>query len=128
MGHRNMAKCKTCGHDFVVDHGGGFFFHLLRCDSCSRTKSLDFEEIGELHLQYLKSSDMPYSIAGQEQWENVRENYQGKALPEGDYRKAVEKLAGKCKCGGNFSFNAKPRCPKCKSLDIEEGPTLIHYD
>jgi hypothetical protein len=60
MGHTNSAKCKSCGHDFEVDHGGGFFFHLLRCDNCSKTKSLDFDEIGEPHIQYLKGSGIPY--------------------------------------------------------------------
>ena len=128
MGHRNRAECKICGYDFEVDHGGGFFFHLLRCDSCSRTKSLNFDEIGEPHLQYLKGLDIPYSIETEDQWEYARKEYKGKVLSEEAYYKAVEDIAGKCKCGGNFTFNAKPRCPKCNSLEIEEGRTLIDYD
>lgn len=33
----------------------------------------------------------------------------------------VEDLAGQCECGGNFTFDANPRCPKCGSLDYEPG-------
>lgn len=128
MGHTASAKCKSCGHDFEVDHGGGFFFHLLRCDSCSRTKSLNFDEIGEPHLQYLKGSGMPYSIVGEEEWEYARKNYKGDSISEEEYYKAVENIAGKCKCGGTFTFNAKPRCPECNSLEIGEGETLMCYD
>jgi hypothetical protein len=128
MGHTNIAECKSCGHDFDVDHGGGFFFHLLRCDNCSKTKSLNFDEIGEPHLQYLKGSDIPYTIEAEEQLEYARKKYKGKSLSEDEYYKAVENIAGKCKCGGNFTLNAQPRCPKCNSLEIEESESLIDYD
>jgi len=45
----------------------------------------------------------------------------------------VEDLAGQCECGGNFTFDAKPRCPKCGSLDYEPGSkdgvaNIILYD
>jgi hypothetical protein len=128
MGHRSEAICKECGAEFMFDRGGGFSFYLLQCDSCYRTKNLNFDEIGELHLRFLKGSDIPYSMAGQKQWDNVRNNYKGDALSKEDYYKAVEDLAGICKCGGKFTFDAEPRCPKCGSLEFEECGAQVDYD
>jgi uncharacterized Zn finger protein len=54
MGSQVNAKCRECGNTFTVMHGGGFFFHLVRCDQCGETKSIKFSNLGELHLRYLK--------------------------------------------------------------------------
>ena len=61
MGHIVEAKCLDCGEKFEIEHGGGFFFHLLRCDKCGKTESIGFDKLGELHLQYLKGLPGPYS-------------------------------------------------------------------
>jgi hypothetical protein len=42
MGHTMNSQCRACGNTFTVDHGGGFYFHLLRCDKCGQTKSIGF--------------------------------------------------------------------------------------
>ena len=62
MGHRVSAKCLECGKAFTVDHGGGFFFHLLRCEKCGKTKAIDFDRLGELHLRHLKG--LPDAASG----------------------------------------------------------------
>jgi predicted Zn-ribbon and HTH transcriptional regulator len=36
-----------------------------------------------------------------------------------DDDKALEAFAGKCLCGGSFRVDAPPRCPKCKSTELE---------
>ena len=44
-----------------------------------------------------------------------------------EYLGEVERIAGKCKCGGNPKFDAPPRCPKCRSKNIEQvGSTSFH--
>ena len=54
MGCTFEAECRDCGHEFRGHRGGGFFFHLLRCDTCGEDKGLSFDAIGEPHLRYLK--------------------------------------------------------------------------
>ena len=97
MGHRVETKCLECDEKFEVDHGGGFLFHLLRCDKCGITKSIRFDELGGFLM-----------------------------VPSG--RHCVETKVGKCECGGNFTFDAPSRCPKCHSTKIEEGETTVFYD
>ncbi len=74
MGHIAGAKCFDCGELFAMDSGGGFFFHLLRCDGCGATKTIGFDELGELHLRYLKGLSEPYCVASSEHDENVRKH------------------------------------------------------
>ena len=33
-----------------------------------------------------------------------------------------------CRCGGVFTITAKPRCPKCRSIDLKEKEVLVYYD
>jgi Zn finger protein HypA/HybF involved in hydrogenase expression len=122
------AKCLECGNTFTVDHGGGFVFHLLRCDKCGRTKAIDFARLGELHLRYLKGLPGPYCVATSEHDKYVREQVDLQPISEEEYQRGVEKRAGKCKCGGKYVFDAPPRCPKCHSTNIKEGGTTIMYD
>jgi len=128
MGHTCAAKCRECGAEFEVSHGGGFFSHLLRCDRCGKTKSISFDELGDLHLRYLKSLDIPYSSASWEFDKSVQRSHPGEPIPEGEYHQEIENLLRKCRCGGRYSFTAPPRCPKCRSQEIEEGETRVLYD
>ena len=128
MGHEYRTKCKDCGHKFTVSKGGGFIFHLLRCDKCGRTKSISFDKLGEIHDRYLKGLPGPYAIVTQKHDEFVKDNYKGEPLSEEEYERLVELKVGNCRCGGKYTFNAKPRCPKCRSLKLEEGHITIMYD
>jgi len=122
MGYRVAAKCLDCGRTFKVDHGGGFFFHLVRCDRCGKTKSIGFDELGELHLRYLKGRpDSEYD-------ESVRKHAPAEPISEDEYRKGIEAVAGECRCGGKYTLDALPRCPKCHSTRLEEGEPILMYD
>ena len=128
MGKLVEAKCMKCGHFFRISHGGGFHFHLLRCNKCGETKSINFNEIYELHQRYLKGLSSPYCIATSKHDKRVQKNEDIKPIGENEYYKEIVNLAGNCKCSGKFNFKALPRCPKCRSKDIREGETTECYD
>lgn len=128
MGVEVAAKCLACGEEFTVGHGGGFFFHLLRCDRCGETRSVSFEELGVIHIRYLKGLAGPYCVASMEHDQWVRENAQVEQLSEEEYYRSVEALAGTCPCGGKYTLSAPPRCPECRSTRIEEGESVRFYD
>ena len=130
MGQESPATCGKCGNLFRVRQGGGFVFHLLHCDTCGEEKVVLFEELGEIHLRYLKGLPGPYSISTQEHDRHVRENYPGEPLLEEEYYREVEKLAGECPCGGHFTMKARPRCPKCHSSKWTQDKwgTFTDYD
>lgn len=119
MGQRRQATCAHCNYGlFWVSDGGGFSFHLLHCDTCGKEKSISFDQIGEVHLRYLKGLSGPYCIPSSAYDKRVRETYQGEPLTEEEYHKVVEFLPKKCRCGGHFTFSSPPRCPKCHSSDL----------
>jgi hypothetical protein len=128
MGYQVGAKCGECGNTFTVDHGGGFSFHLVRCEKCGKTKSIGFDELGELHLRYLKGLPGSYCIASSEHDRYVRENAEVVPISEDEYHKGIEAAAGTCECGGNYGLDAPPRCPKCRSTRIDEGEPNVMYD
>lgn len=90
MGSSTGTTCKNCRHHFAVDEGGGFFFHLLRCDRCGRTKSVGFAELGDLHSAYLKGLPGPYAMASWKHDLRVKADYSGAALSEPEYHAAIE--------------------------------------
>ena len=128
MGYQATSKCCDCGETFTVDSGGGFLFCLLRCDKCGATKSVGFDELGEIHTRYLKSLAGPYSAAIAENDQHVSENVNLEPLAEDEYHCSVETFAGQCSCRGKYKFDAPPRCPKCHSTIIEEGDITVLYD
>ena len=129
MGTRYSATCNQCVFNFTVSEGGGFVFHLLHCDKCGKDKSIGFDELGEIHMQYLKGLPGPYSIATSESDEDIKKNYPGEPISEEEYNKKVEEIVGKCKCGGKFSMDAPPRCSKCHSDDYEtDEETMLCFD
>ena len=128
MGHQIEAKCLDCGRTFTVDHGGGFFFHLVRCDKCGKTKSIGFDELGELHLRYLKGLPGPYCVASSEHDEYVRKHAPVESISEDEYHRGIEAITRKCRCGGKYTLDAPPRCPKCRSTRFKEGAVTVMYD
>lgn len=128
MGTRIGARCLDCDEDYSISEGGGFFFHLLRCDTCGQGRSVGFDELGETHLRYLKGLNGPYAMVSAEHDRRVQEDYDGEPLAEEDYHREVERLAGACECGGSFRFDAPPRCPACRSTRYEPAGGMILYD
>ena len=130
MGTLYSAICNDCGAKFQVSEGGGFIFHLLRCDKCGSCKSINFESLGDIHKKYIKGLAVPYSTATAEKDNYIKKNYPGEPIGQQEYHREVEKIAGICKCGGQYKFNAPPRCPNCKSVNIINDPEgrMICYD
>lgn len=128
MGYQVNATCRTCGAEFTVDHGGGFSFHLLRCDRCGKTKATGFNELGEVHVRYVKGLPGPYCVASAERDRAIQKNARIASITEKEYRKKIDAMAGACTCGGRFRLDAPPRCPKCRSRQIDEGETAVMYD
>lgn len=116
MGCAYEARCADCGKEFEVNSGGGFIFHLLRCDICGKNKTILFDKIQDLHNRCF-----PPASANDDDW--VQE------ISYEEYNKGVEDFAGNCRCGGKFRFDAPPRCPKCHSTNVEfdeDGPTVCY--
>lgn len=128
MGAEVSAKCLDCRKKFKVNSGGGFSFHLVRCDKCGETKSIGFDELGELHLRYLKGLPGPYCIATADHDQAVRLHAPVEPISEDEYYEGIDALAGECRCGGKYSLSAPPRCPRCHSTRIEQGRVELLYD
>lgn len=101
MGLEYEAKCSDCGHCFIVREEGGFFFDLLHCDQCGKEKEISHEKHKELACKRDGSKA---------------------------YQSAVEKIAGKCRCRGQFSMDAPARCKKCKSAKHAATGPMCMYD
>jgi len=84
---------------------------------CGKTKSIPFDDLGELDLRYLKSVEGPYS-AQAETATRIPENISPVSrYLEQRITKAVEKVAGQLQVPWKFTFDAPPRCRKCHSTN-----------
>jgi hypothetical protein len=130
MGTAQDVICEECGEHFTISAGGGFTFHQLHCGKCGEETTVDFDELGEVHARYLKGLETPYCVASWDQDKAIQRSHPGEPLGEEAYHEAVEELAGRCDCGGRFSFQALPRCPECRSTRHREDPDggMILYD
>ena len=121
------AACQGCKAEIIVKEGGGFFFHQLRCVRCGRATQIGRDEIADLHLRYLKGSELPYTVGQSAEHQYVREQVDVEPLSSEEYYAAIEAVR-KCDCGGRLSFDAPPRCPRCGSLEIKLGDVVGNYD
>ena len=122
MGSSFSIICKKCGQKSGVNQGGGFTFHELRCDACGRNREVQFTELGEIHIRYVKGLPGPYCIATSETDKRIQEEYPGEPLSESEYNKAVEAILEKCRCGGSFKFDSPIRCEHCRSTEFDIDP------
>lgn len=128
MGCVVNIKCLSCNHEFEANQGGGFYFHLLRCNKCGKSKNLGFDEIYETHCRHLKGIGIPFSMATAEHDRRIIDDPDIKPISNAEYKKEVERIAGSCECGGHFILHAPIRCPKCGSTELEELEATLHYD
>ena len=124
MGHTAETKCLDCGFEYEESYGGGFTFHQLRCDRCGKEKMTGFDELGELLQRFLKGRPGYYGTTDAE----MDANAPVEPISEKEYHKGVETFAGGCRCGGDYKLGAPPRCPKCRSTQLEEGQAGIMFD
>jgi predicted Zn-ribbon and HTH transcriptional regulator/predicted RNA-binding Zn-ribbon protein involved in translation (DUF1610 family) len=120
MGTEYWAICNHCGKQFKVRIGGGFLFHLLHCARCGKVRIVRVDKVRDAHLRYLK--EVPYHYSRRFFSDDDLKNISSDSLSEKEYHLVVEKVAGRCRCGGQFIIDAPPRCPKCKSTDFREDP------
>jgi hypothetical protein len=132
MGGAAGYICRTSGARFQVRRGGGFFFDLLHCDTCGRAESVTHQELGDIHLRFVKGLPGPYVVARMAMDGRIRAEYQGDPLTRDKYHAAVEATLGVCACGGTYRYDAPARCPECRSTsehwDGDPSARHILYD
>ncbi len=95
MGFFYGAICEKCGHAFEVHEGGGAAFLVLHCDQCGAQRNVFMTEMGSAFF--------------------VGED------PSAPARWIAEHV-DPCSCGGRFTLDAPPRCPKCSSKNLKRDP------
>jgi hypothetical protein len=132
MGSDSSHICSACGSRFRISTGGGFFFDLLHCDRCGQAKSVGHEELGDIHLGYVKGLPGPYAVSRMELDSRIKQEFTGPVLSRQEYRQAAEATLGPCRCGGRFRYDAPARCPSCRSTseawDPDPTAPRIIYD
>ena len=90
MGSATSYICRTCGTHFMASDGGGFMFDLLHCDTCGATKSVSHEELGDIHLGFVKGLPGPYAMARAAMDRRIQAEYPGRPLTRDEYHAAAE--------------------------------------
>lgn len=71
-------------------------------------------------------------MARSEMDRRIQAEYPGEPLSREEYHAAVEATLEPCTCGGNFRYDAPPRCPTCRSTreqwDADPSGGTVHYD
>jgi DNA-directed RNA polymerase subunit RPC12/RpoP len=117
---RTNTRCLKCRAKFEVDEGGDATSHLLRCEECGQTTTIEFDRLGWLYLRYSKWLVQGFDATTSEHICDLQA-LPCTPMPQREYERRVEAIAGSCECGGDFTFDASPRCPECRSEDIAEG-------
>lgn len=130
LGSATSYICKACGVRFMARDGGGFFFDLLHCDTCGDTRSVSHEDLGEIHLGFVKGLPGPYAVGRSAMDRRIKETYEGEPLSRDQYHAAAQATLDACGCGGRFTYDAPARCPECRSTEDRweedpEGPMIF---
>lgn len=132
MGSASGFICRACGARFTVRSGGGFFFDLLHCDTCGKAESVGHQDLGDIHLRFVKGLPGPYAVARMEMDRRIQREYRGEPLTRSEYHAAAEATLEPCTCGGTFRYDAEARCPRCRSTSEQWDPApdapTMHYD
>lgn len=126
MGSSAAYICQACGTRFGVRSGGGFYFDLLHCDQCGAGRTVSHEELGDIHLRFVKGLTVPYAVARATMDREIQRSYPGEPLSEDEYHAAAEATLPTCACGGAFRYDASARCPTCRSTSEQwdRDPTV----
>jgi hypothetical protein len=104
-----------CGEHFSIRQGGGFFFDLLHCDRDGRERVVAHRDMGDTHLGFVKGLPGPYAVSRSALDGEIKRTFAGPALNVDQYHSAVEDSLEPCPCGGRYRYDARPRCPSCRS-------------
>ena len=116
MGSASGFICKACGARFTIRSGGGFYFDLLHCDTCGADGSVGHQELGDIHLRFVKGLPGPYAVVRSKMDRQIQREYPGEPIGRAEYHALAEATLEPCTCGGRFRYDAPPRCPECRSL------------
>jgi hypothetical protein len=132
MGERVGCSCRTCGTRFTADFGGGFTFDLLHCDTCGLARGVGHQELGDIHLRFVKGLPGPYAVSRSAFDREIQREYPGEPLTREEYDAAAEATLEPCSCGGSFCYDAPPRCPECRSTEdqweLDREAVQVMYD
>ena len=104
-------------------------FDLLHCARCGKAASVGHQELGDIHLRFVKGLKTPYALARAQMDRRIQREYPGEPLSRDGYHAAAEATLDPCPCGGRFSYAAPSRCPTCASTSEmwdETGPTMFY--
>lgn len=129
MGSATSFICRACGTHFMARDGGGFMFDLLHCDACAATTSVSHQDLGDIHLGFVKGLPGPYAVTRAAMDRRIQAEYPGEPLTTGEYHAAAEATLATCACGGTFRYDAPARCPECRSTEDQwdadpKGPRM----
>jgi hypothetical protein len=79
--------------------GGGFFFDLLHCDACGKAANVGHQELGDIHLRFVKGLGHPYAVARAAMDRRIQREYPGEPLSRAEYHAAAEATLDPCPCG-----------------------------
>ncbi len=132
MGSAAGHICKVCGSQVWARSGGGFFFDLLHCDTCGRDQNVTHQELGDIHLGFVKGLPGPYAVARSKMDSQIQREFEGTTLTREEYHAAAEATLDPCPCGGRFRYDAPARCPECRSTaerwDRDPSMGYMSYD
>ena len=83
MGSATSQICRDCGEHFMARDGGGFMFDLLHCDTCGAGRSVSREELGDIHLGFVKGLPGPYTVARSRMTRRSRPRTRARLSPGG---------------------------------------------
>ena len=116
MGSLTGSICRACGAHFNVS--GGRRASSSTCStaiSCGRTASISHQDLGDIHLRFVKGLPVPYAVSRSAFDREIQANYPGEPLTRDEYHAAAEATLDPCPCGGRFRYDAPARCPECRS-------------
>lgn len=121
--------CQTCGQEFCADFDDGLDYHLLRCNRCGGPSQVAFADLVGLRSAYVRGLPVPDLVLTASHNPRFARTQSGAPMSEAEYRLAIEASTGPHDCGGRFEFDAAPRCPKCRSADMDtgrDGSTVVY--
>jgi len=131
MGISYGAICKECGTKYKARMGQNMLGFCVHCDKCGEEIiGADKFSLNNPYRKYIKWLEISELIAKGadekviESINNDRYGYIGKSIDRNEYIRLIVKVLGKCKCGGNYTHDAPPRCPNCRSKEYEEDPDV----
>src|SRR6266480_2157703 len=105
MGYSGTFRCNDCQTEFPASEGGGFLFHLLRCEFCDKTQSVG---VDDWPSTISVRTDLAQLLKRYSTMEEIRRVRQTFVCPH---------------CGGQLRDDLRPQCPHCRSRNTKLSPS-----